>query len=321
MRSKFKNLLMGRYSNHVSLPLNLRTFPYWLKRSSTQVRRDLARRGGSKKGSSIWRYLHPDITDPIFIIGAPRSGTTFLGECLNVLDEVSYHFEPLLTKAAVKEIYEGNWGTRKSTWFYRFVYSWRMRFSKEPHLIFCEKTPGNCFILPFLLQSFPRARFVHIIRDGRDAALSLSRKPWYSNESINSGIRDHDGYLYGPDCRFYVEENRCDEFFSTTDLHRCIWIWRRYVEEAIAGSQIIPKTQLLKITYEELVNEPTRVSTELLDFLCIESKDSRAKFLEYVEENSQTDSVGKWINDLNESDHHKLLSEAGKLLKENGYKL
>src|SRR5947207_79174 len=46
------------------------------------------------------RALDPRLHRPIFIIGAPRSGTTFLGDCIGRMPEVSYHFEPRLTKAA-----------------------------------------------------------------------------------------------------------------------------------------------------------------------------------------------------------------------------
>ncbi len=42
-----------------------------------------------------------------------------------------------------------------------------------------DKTPHYCFELPTIRRVLPEARFIHIIRDGRDAALSL-RGMWFS---------------------------------------------------------------------------------------------------------------------------------------------
>lgn len=43
-----------------------------------------------------------------------------------------------------------------------------------PFLI--EKTAANVLRLPLLERAFPEAKFVHIVRDGRDVALSIARK-------------------------------------------------------------------------------------------------------------------------------------------------
>jgi hypothetical protein len=77
------------------------------------------------------------------------------------------------------------------------TYAWLMRIRVETDRRFCEKTPGNCFIIPFLDRCFTGAKFIHIVRDGRDAALSLSKKPWYKSESRHSGVRDPDGTSSG----------------------------------------------------------------------------------------------------------------------------
>jgi Sulfotransferase family len=57
--------------------------------------------------------------------------------------------------------------------FYRL---YAARFGK---LRWGDKTPLYCLSLPAIRQLLPEARFSHIIRDGRDAALSL-RKMWFS---------------------------------------------------------------------------------------------------------------------------------------------
>lgn len=49
----------------------------------------------------------------------------------------------------------------------------RLRPSRERDKRLLEKTPENCLRLPFLLELFPDARFVHLTRDGRHNVGSL----------------------------------------------------------------------------------------------------------------------------------------------------
>ena len=43
---------------------------------------------------------------------------------------------------------------------------------------YADKTPHYVSHLPRLAARFPEARFVHVVRDGRDVALSLLEVPW-----------------------------------------------------------------------------------------------------------------------------------------------
>ena len=79
------------------------------------------------------------------IVGAARSGTTFLGDCIGRLPEVTYHHEPPATKAAGRYVYQGLWGERRSREFFRLVYRWLVRVERDGDLRFAEKTPTNIF--------------------------------------------------------------------------------------------------------------------------------------------------------------------------------
>jgi hypothetical protein len=50
-----------------------------------------------------------------------------------------------------------------------------------------DKSPRNCFKIPFLLAVFPEAQFIHVIRDGRDAVLSI-HKLWQERMSFLSTL-------------------------------------------------------------------------------------------------------------------------------------
>jgi hypothetical protein len=49
-----------------------------------------------------------------------------------------------------------------------------------PLLALGEKTPGHFQFIPHLLDWFPHARILHLIRDVRDVALSAAQTPWYT---------------------------------------------------------------------------------------------------------------------------------------------
>ena len=311
----------GSHSATDPIEINLRNLEYWIRSTVRNERTHDTGRTRTLSAKKLVRLVRPNLRDPVFAIGAPRSGTTFLGDCLAQLPELSYHFEPVLTKAAVRCIYDEIWSYRKARWIYRSTYAWLMRRRMETDLRFCEKTPGNCFIMPFLDRAFDSARFIHIVRDGRDAALSLSKKPWYRSDSGQSGIRDPDGYLIGPSSRFWVETHRTSEYEAATDLHRCIWLWRRYVESALADAKSISPHQYLQIKYEELLTNPGEYAESISDFLGIDNSQSRAVFRSRMIEKARVDSIGRWREEIDEAELLKMEREAEPVLKELGYPL
>jgi hypothetical protein len=49
---------------------------------------------------------------------------------------------------------------------------------REDKPLYADKTPGYVIQIPELSKMFPEIRFVHLIRDGRDVALSYLERPW-----------------------------------------------------------------------------------------------------------------------------------------------
>lgn len=48
--------------------------------------------------------------------------------------------------------------------------------------IFIEQTPWHGKKIDVLNQLFPEAKFIHVVRDGRDVATSYARTPWWTND-------------------------------------------------------------------------------------------------------------------------------------------
>ncbi len=123
---------------------------------------------------------------PAFIVGSPRSGTTLLGDMLDLHPEIARWYEPYFVldryfRAAPNDVLtaaEVNPAVRK---FIRKQFAAYGR--KRRRRIVVDKSPRNSLKIPFLYKIFPQARFIHIYRDGRDATLSIHRE-WTKRDGI-----------------------------------------------------------------------------------------------------------------------------------------
>ena len=137
-----------------------------------------------------------------FIVGAQKSGTSWLQKSLNSIDGIhclgeGHFIDKLLMPMAQtrheynqmmqvvhQRVYEGNgfYGPIPDQEFLRVMRSWifnimvRNAGAPEDSIVALgDKTPANSFHIPALKQLFPRCRFIHILRDGRDVAVSAFR--------------------------------------------------------------------------------------------------------------------------------------------------
>ncbi len=112
---------------------------------------------------------------PIVIVGAPRSGTTVLGEIFRHHGKLAYLLEPRLT---------WRWGNDRESDMLQVedaredvVSHIRKRFADAVRSAgrerLLEKTPSNSLRMPFVERVLPECRFVHVIRNGEDSVLSI----------------------------------------------------------------------------------------------------------------------------------------------------
>ncbi|CAN5133703.1 sulfotransferase [soil metagenome] len=299
-------------------PINARNLVWWAARTFAWDRRRYRGHGGLPSARGIAATLRPNLGAPIFIVGADRSGTTFLGDCLAAVPQISYHHEPEAIKAAARHVYEKEWSYRRARLFFRTVYGWLLRAHFDGHLRFAEKTPTNSFIVPFLARAFPDAVFIHIVRDGRDGTVSHLRQPWLLAASLSTGRREPGGYRHGPDARFWVEPARRREFETASDVHRCIWSWRRHTESALSGGRDLPAQRYHELRYEDLVTDPSAEGQRLLDFLEIRGASSRTALLDALA-TADSSSVGGWRAAFGGDELATIEIEAGALLRRLGY--
>jgi hypothetical protein len=263
------------------------------------------------------RALDPRLHQPVFVIGAPRSGTTFLGSCLGRLPDISYHFEPRLTKAAARCVYDGSWSPRRGAAVFRLSYSTLLLAALDGGHRFAEKNPENSFLVPFLAAEFPGAQFIHIVRDGRDVTVSHAEKPWLAAASAASGQRGMAGQLHGPQARWWVEPARREEFRQVSDVARSAWCWRRFTEAALDDVATLPPGRAVEVRYEAMVADPAGIADRLAGFLGT-SPGGRDK-LRAAMTRARPDSVGRWRAALSGQDVAEVEAEIGPLLNRLGY--
>jgi hypothetical protein len=274
------------------------------------------RRGSGGRLRVTPRAIDPRLHRPVFVLGAPRSGTTFLGSCIGALPEVSYHFEPRVTKAAARQVYDGSWPPARAARVFRSSYRLLLLAGGDGGRRFAEKNPENCFIVPFLAETFPDAQFIQIIRDGRDVAVSHAEKPWLAAGSAGSGRRGRGGQAWGPWARWWVESERAAEFEQASDLTRTAWSWRRFTESARVGLATLPAERVLTVRYEQVVTEPVEAARRLATFLGHEEVPDE---LLTALGTADPGSVGRWRHALDAAGLADIEAEAGALLADLGY--
>ena len=295
------------------------TWPRMLRLGALGLASDIRdrRREPSLRKRPTARALDPRLHRPIFIIGAPRSGTTFLGSCIGRMPDVSYHLEPRLTKAAARCVYDGSWSERRSAAVFKISYSALLLAALDGGRRFAEKNPENGFVVPFLAAALPAAQFVHIIRDGRDATVSHAEQPWLAASSGGTARRGRGGQLWGPYPRWWVEPDRREEFTAVSDLVRSAWCWRRFTTAALAGLAGLPAGQMLELRYESVVRDPAGTAELLAGFL--ETSPAGLAALQAGLAQAKTSSVGRWRDVLTEPEIADVNAEIGPLLSRLGY--
>ncbi len=185
-----------------------------------------------------------------------------------------------------------------------------------------DKTPAYLTNIAEIGAALPEARFVHLIRDGRDVALSILTMP------------EVDRPMRNPDSAGLVATR-----------------WRKRIERARRQAERLD--HYLEIRYEELVSDAERVLRRVCDFIAL---DFRPEMLEYhagardrleemnrdlagrddlpdqpaegrltphalTSEPPRRERIGKWRERMSPADVAEFEGEAGEMLSELGYEL
>jgi hypothetical protein len=122
----------------------------------------------------------------VFIVGSPRSGTTIFAELLDKHPQLSQWYEPYFVwdrffRTAPHDERSAADATPKVS---GQIFSDFDRYRKNKKCsALIDKSPRNSLKIPFITKIFPGARFLHLLRDGRDVTLSIHRE-WHRRRRI-----------------------------------------------------------------------------------------------------------------------------------------
>ena len=167
-----------------------------------------------------------------------------------------------------------------------------------------DKTPMYMRHLPLLERLFPNARYVHLIRDGRDAALSFLRMP------------------EGTFTRTWAHPRTSAEFAC---------LWRTEVEAARELGRRVGPPRYLEVRYEDLVAAMEAVVKRICEFAHLPYEPSMLEYAGAVDVSGKPhqqrllepprSGVRDWRTQMDAEDVSSFEAVAGALLSALGYEL
>lgn len=254
------------------------------------------------------------MTSPLFVVGCPRSGTTLLAEMLartSFGKPTETHF---ITKYRKRLERYGDIAERSAFLALagdilreRPVLQWRLDTTPERLWESCErhdyrtlierimmtrsatrgyagwgdKTPHYLLDLEILDGLFPDARFLYVVRDGRDVTLSLLGRSW------------------GPN-----------------NVYRCAVYWKEYNRPRRVLDALEQSGRLLRLRYEDLLDHPRRLHDEVYGFL---GQPQDARLRDGFAESVRGGNHGKWKSRMRPGEIRLFESVAAETLRRFGY--
>ena len=260
--------------------------------------------------------------DPIFVIGCARSGTTWVLDAFGAHPDVatvneSWLFSPTVGLGPL--LGKGHWdpdhpggpqGLSRFVSREDFVAEVRTFAARvlgkalgDGQRFLVEKSPNHVWTADGIAEVFPEARFIHVVRDGRDVAVSLLAA----------------GDSWAPQWK----ES------SAASVQQAASTWRRALERAAVVAPALDD-RLLEVRYEDLHADPVSGYRRLFDFAEVPYDED---LLERVRTANDFPSnytpnergfrrggrVGDWTDRFSPADCLAFQLAAGELLIELGY--
>lgn len=244
---------------------------------------------------------------PIFSGGCPRSGTTLLYAILNSHNRISMGLETGLlsgnrnikkisqrTTLPVDRLQRIYRNSRCYPDFTQQVLTTLMH--DQGKLRWGDKSPVNVNLIEGIFRYFPNARFIHAIRDGRDAVCSIRPHP----PSFGNIHHSHNPW------------------------EKCVDLWCDWVEKGLRWQD---DPRYCEIRYEDLASNPHDTINKLLEWLGepweadLLEKSVRTKVSSHpgVSKPVSEASVGRWKKDLPPDARALFRGRANDLLISLGY--
>ena len=262
--------------------------------------------------------------NPVFVIGHRRSGTTMLVRLIRKYFEINFgpetqfivRYYKKLSKYGdlekeknfyrlAKEISEERFFERaKRNFDFTFnldkimnpdierTYSSLLsnmfeQFSNQQEMMrWGDKTPAYHLDLPIIDKLFPEAQYVHILRDGRDVALS-QRYTHFGPKNVYCAAKE----------------------------------WVTAVEKISDFSKTLERTKFIAFKYEDILTDPEKIMIQLIQFLSIDDKDGKVtkQIKRNIHDDVRKGNFFKWKDQFSKKEMLIFEKVAHSVLVENDY--
>lgn len=262
-----------------------------------------------------------EANQPIFILGAPRSGTTWLGKTFEHHPDIDCWYENNAvwtwgnSRQADDILTEKNLNPKIKKYIQKRFIEYSEKSGKK-YII--DKTPRNCLRIPFIHAVFPEAKIIMLLRDGRSVISSTNKKlkqpkrvPWRDIKNRLRSLSIWELYTYFPRLipRLKLMMGIKVDYWGARPPGWNEWIgnyspqallakqWAATMNIAIREGRKLPPENYIEVKYEDLVNNPQTEFTKLTSFLEIKNPQ---QIIDYAENSSDPQRISKWKSSLNQ---------------------
>lgn len=236
-----------------------------------------------------------NVTQPVFVIGAPHSGAESVGRAL----KISPGFHVTIGQQAVLQavygfarrpsLHSGRGDAAAAVLRDAFAQSWQLGPAScldctpqcrsaaglrqaEPGPCaelrglarFGDASPDLTYCAEALVAAFPDARIVQVVRDGRDSVAAMLTDQvamsWFRPSVVNIET-EFPNPFYGVD-----DEPDRQRWPSLSDAGKCAMRWRGAVRIAAGLRRALPADQLKTLRYEDMARDPGAAAAALTQF-------------------------------------------------------
>ena len=266
--------------------------------------------------------METDSYNPVIVIGAARSGTNMLRDILTKLPDFGTwdcdEINPIWRYGnlnAPSDVFSAEMARPEVA---RYIQGAFAKIAlKQGVANVVEKSCANSLRIPFVDAIFPKARYLFIVRDGRDTVVSAEERWKASFDPVYAAKKLR--YVPWSDLPIYAarfgfnrirqllsKENRLsfwgvqldvmDELLQQCDLQEvCALQWKMCVEKSAADLKALAPERTLQVKYEDFVREPVQELERILPFLGV---DSKSVDCELLVSGVRATSVGRYRDQL-----------------------
>lgn len=274
---------------------------------------------------------------PVIIIGAARSGTKLLRDCIALhpaINTIPYDINYIWRIGNESSIHDALQPQNLRDENKEKIRQEIITFVQNSSPILVEKTVSNCLRIPYIHSIFPEARYIHLIRNGCDVVEScyrqwtakpdwryilkkaqsypITKAPGYAVHYAMSTLRRTFANSSSVPNSWGPRYCGIDEDLAEKDvLEVCAIQWVKSVAKAMTGFQQIQPTQILTIHYEAFVNNPLAQLEQIASFIGVDPTPYHAISFDTI----SAHNIGKGWRNLDESQRSIVMETIGETLQ------